>query len=86
MGSEITMSTSYSRFVGWFEQKAGIWAEEITVLSESSTQATVEAIVTSQDWAGGQLVTQRYRERWQMALEGGVWKVDRLLVTEPIGG
>lgn len=86
MGSDITTSTSYSRFVGWFEQKAGIWAEEITVVNESATQATVEAIVTSQDWAGGQLMTRRYREVWQMALEGGVWKLNRLLATERIEG
>jgi hypothetical protein len=84
MGPEITTSTPYARFVGWFQQKAGIYPDEIQVLSRTGTLATVEAVVTSQDWIGGQLVTQRYREQWGLVLEGGIWKLNRLLMTTPL--
>ena len=84
MGPEITTSTAYTRFVGWFDQKEGISVEEVRVLDRTETRATVEAVVTSQDWIGGQLVTERYREQWGLVLEGGIWKLDTLLLTTPL--
>jgi S1-C subfamily serine protease len=84
MGSDITTSTPYSTFVGWFQQKAGISAQEVRVLTRTETRATVEAIVVSQDWIGARLATQRYREQWELDLEGGVWKLNKLLVTTPL--
>lgn len=84
MGPEITTSTPYTRFVGWFQQKVSISPEEVRLLTETETHATVEAVVISQDWIGGQVITQRYREQWGLVLEGGIWKLNRLLVTTPL--
>jgi len=84
MGPEITTSTPYTSFVGWFQQKVGISVEGVRVLTRTETSATVEAVVTSQDWNDGQLVTQRYRERWGLVLEGGIWKLNTLLLTTPL--
>jgi ketosteroid isomerase-like protein len=84
MGPEITTSTPYTRFVGWFQQKAGISLDGVRVLDRTETHATVEAVVTSQDWIGGQLVTQRYREQWGLVLESGIWKLNTLLLTTPL--
>ncbi|MBI3977992.1 MAG: protein kinase [Chloroflexi bacterium] len=86
IGSKIKATAPYSVFTSWFTNKLSLrqGQEAARLVSQQDKEAEVEAVVWSSDRTDGGVVTQKFRERWKLVVEGGAWRLDTRLETTPI--
>jgi S1-C subfamily serine protease len=68
---------SYEQWAAGYAQTRSVDLQNVTVVNQSATAATVQIALVSVDTQGTGTVRKRFEGSWSLILVGGAWKLDR---------
>jgi hypothetical protein len=78
MSARLRAQHSPAAYQGWFANKVSLRTVSVEIVSQEGGRAVVESVVDTTDRVGGRVVEQRVAERFDMLLEDGRWRIDRV--------